>query len=107
MDPHGASVPGAQVQANRLGTGVSSTSVTNGSGVYFLTGLQPGRYQLVVRKQGFKEAVVDELVLSVQGRREQNFTLTVGSVSETVNVAAEKPVDEKNVGCDVGGRPSH
>ena len=88
MDPHGASIPGAQVRANRLGTGVSSTSVTNGSGVYFLTGLQPGRYQLVVRKQGFKEAVVDELVLSVQSRREQNFTLTVGSVSETVNVNA-------------------
>ena len=87
-DAQGGVIPGVEVQATRLDTGIVTTSVTNGAGLYLFTGLQPGRYRLVVRKQGFKEAVVDELVLSVQDRREQNFSLSVGSVSDTVTVVA-------------------
>ena len=91
-DPQGASIPGASVQATRLETGIVTTSVTNRMGLYVFTELEPGHYRLVVRKQGFKEAVVDNLLLVVQDRREQNFALPVGSVSETVTVNAGTPM---------------
>jgi len=87
-DSQGASVPGAQVQATRLETGVATTSVTNEVGFYVFAGLQPGRYRIVVTKPGFKGDVAEGLLLAVQDRREENFSLTVGSVSETVNVEA-------------------
>ncbi len=87
-DPQGAAVPGAQVQITRLETGVVMTSVTNGVGLYAFPGLQPGHYRIAVTKPGFKEDVVAGLLLSVQEKRELNFSLAVGSVSETVNVEA-------------------
>ncbi|HTZ83183.1 MAG TPA: TonB-dependent receptor [Candidatus Acidoferrales bacterium] len=87
-DPQGGVIPGVEVQATRLETGIVTTSVTNEAGLYVFTGLQPGRYRLVAHKQGFKEAVVEELVLSVQAQREQNFSLAIGSASETVTVEA-------------------
>ena len=91
-DPQGASIPGAAVKATRLETGVVTTSVTNGAGFYVFPGLQPGHYRITVTKTGFKEEVAEGLLLAVQERREQNFSLTVGSVSETVNVDASTPM---------------
>jgi len=91
-DPQGASIPGAAVKATRLETGVVTTSVTNGAGFCVFQGLQPGHYRISVTKTGFKEEVAEGLLLAVQERREQNFSLTVGSVSETVNVDASTPM---------------
>lgn len=87
-DAQGAAVASASVKVIRLETGVVTTTVTNGVGLYAFPGLQPGDYHIAVIKPGFKEDVVEGLLLSVQDRREQNFTLRVGSVSETVNVDA-------------------
>ena len=90
-DPRGAVVPGAEVKATRLETDSATASETNGSGVFVFTGLTPGHYRLTVHKAGFKQAVT-ELTLSVQDRLEQNFTLEIGSVSDTVTVEAGAPL---------------
>ena len=87
-DPQGAVVPGVEVQATRLDTGIVTTSLTNEAGFYAFTALQPGRYRLVVSKQGFKQIIVEGVLLAVQDKREQNFSLALGSVSETVAVEA-------------------
>jgi len=90
-DPQGASVPGVEVRATRLETGTVATSATNDAGLYIFTGLQPGRYRIVVRRQGFKE-VVTELLLSVQDRRQQDISLTIGPRTESVTVEAGAPL---------------
>jgi hypothetical protein len=89
QDPKGGVVPDAEVTATRIETGSTVTTKTNGAGIYFFTGLMPGHYHLVVRKPGFKEIAIKEFQLYVQDKLEQNFSLEIGSVSETVTVNAD------------------
>ena len=91
-DPQGDVVPDAEVTLTRTETGTVAKTKTNGSGTYFFTGLAPGHYRLVVRKDGFKEITLREFQLDVQDKLEQNFSLEVGSVSETVTVEASTPM---------------
>ena len=92
LDPQGAPVPGVQITAMRVETGVATTSITNRAGIYAFVGLQSGHYKLSARKQGFKEITTIELALSVQDRLEQNFSLEVGSLAETITVEASAPL---------------
>ena len=87
-DPQGKIVPGVTVQAVNIDTNSVYPGKTNGSGIYVIPALPPGRYRLVVRKDGFKEINKTDLVLHVQDTFEQNFTLEVGSTSESVTVEA-------------------
>jgi hypothetical protein len=87
-DPNGRVVPNAEVDATRIETGTVATTKTNGAGIYFFTGLMPGHYHLMIRKPGFKEIAIKEFQLHVQDKLEQNFSLEIGSVSETVTVEA-------------------
>jgi hypothetical protein len=88
-DPQGAVVPGVEVVATRIETGIILTIQTNGAGIYFFTGLMPGHYHLVVRKQGFKEIAIKEIELHVQDKLERNFSLDIGALSETITVTGE------------------
>jgi hypothetical protein len=87
-DPKGGVVPDVEVTATRIETGAEVTTKTNGAGIYFFTGLMPGHYHLMVHKPGFKEIAIKEFQLNVQDKLEQNFSLEIGSVSETVTVTA-------------------
>lgn len=49
-DPSGAVVPGAQVVAHNLDTGVASPATTNSVGLYRIDFLPIGRYQVGVRR---------------------------------------------------------
>jgi hypothetical protein len=88
QDPKGGAVPDVEVTATRIETGTAATTKTNGAGIYFFTGLMPGHYHLMVHKPGFKEIAIKEFQLYVQDKLEQNFSLEIGSVSETVTVTA-------------------
>src|SRR5713101_6192748 len=87
-DPNCRVVPDVEVSATRIETGTGVTTRTNGAGIYFFTGMMPGHYHLMVRKPGFKEIAIKEFQLNVQDKLEQNFSLEIGSVSETVTVEA-------------------
>jgi hypothetical protein len=91
-DPQGAVVPGVEVVATRIETGTILTIQTNGAGIYFFTGLMPGHYHLVVRKQGFKEIAIKEIELHVQDKVERNFSLDIGSLFETITVEGGVPL---------------
>ena len=88
QDSQGLPVPNAEVTATRIETGASATTRTNGVGVYFFSGLVPGRYRMTVEKQGFKEIVTKDFSLEVQQKLEQDFSLEVGSTAEKVTVDA-------------------
>jgi hypothetical protein len=87
-DPKGGVVPDVEVTATRIETGTVVTTKTNGAGIYFFTGLMPGHYHLLVHKPGFKEIAIKEFQLYVQDKLQQNFSLEIGSVSESVTVNA-------------------
>jgi len=91
-DPKGDVVPDAEVVVTRIETNTVATTSTNGAGIYFFTGLVPGHYHLVIRKPGFKEIAIKNFTLVVQDKLEQNFSLEIGSISETVTVEGRTPL---------------
>lgn len=89
-DPQGHAVPDAEIQLVNIDTNVGLTTKTNSDGLYALPGVRPGAYRILVVKDGFKEIVKTGLVLHVQDIAAENFSLQVGSLSESVTVTADQ-----------------
>jgi Carboxypeptidase regulatory-like domain/TonB dependent receptor/TonB-dependent Receptor Plug Domain len=88
-DQTGAVIVGAEVEIRNVETNVSVTRTTNEDGLYTIPSLHPGHYVISARKPGFKTVTVTELVLNVQDNVIRNFTLQVGSASESITVTAD------------------
>jgi Carboxypeptidase regulatory-like domain/TonB dependent receptor len=88
-DPKGGAVPEVEVTAARIETGTTLTTKTNGAGIYVFTGLMPGHYHLELQRPGFKAIAIKDIELHVEDKLERNFSLEIGSVSETVTVTAD------------------
>jgi hypothetical protein len=87
-DPSGAAISGADVQIQNVLTGQDIPTKTNSNGLYVATALPPGKYRIIVSNPGFKQIVKPDIVLGVQDNVSVNFTMEVGSVSESVTVEA-------------------
>src|SRR6185437_16629332 len=87
-DNQGAAIPGAQVSVTAEATGFVSNTVTNAAGIYSIPGLNVGTYDLKVNMNGFQAYVAKGLQLNVSQTLRADAALSVGSVSETVTVAA-------------------
>lgn len=90
-DPSGAAVPDASVKAYEAGGALVGETATNASGAYEMYGLPDGPLRLEVQAPGFQNATVTGIFASAAKPARQNATLGVGSVSETVDVAASVP----------------
>ena len=88
VDGSGAVLPGVTVTATQETTGVSLTTVTNASGQYIFPALKVGRYFVTAELQGFRRGVTRDITVNVQDRRNADFTLEVGTISEEVVVSA-------------------
>src|SRR5262245_54609202 len=84
-DPSGALIPGVEVTAKNVDTGVTATSLTNESGNYRFPSLQPGNYEVSAALAGFQAQTVRVSLGTAQQIR-QNFTLQVGTVAQQVEV---------------------
>lgn len=87
-DTTGAVIPGANVRLQNIDTGVEQSTVCNAAGLYVIMRIPPGRYSLTVSKQGFKTAIRTPDVLSVNENTTFNFTLSVGSTTQSVTIRA-------------------
>ncbi|HUI53924.1 MAG TPA: carboxypeptidase-like regulatory domain-containing protein, partial [Bryobacteraceae bacterium] len=88
LDPSGAHVPEAVVTALNIDTGVATRQVSNAAGVYLFPVLPPGPYRITAEKTGFKNFVLDRLILRTGDHVEENLKLEVGTATETVQVEA-------------------
>src|SRR6185369_8122892 len=52
-DPNGAAVPGVKVTATLEAAGIRRETMSNNEGLYVLTDLAPGEYELRVEGRGF------------------------------------------------------
>lgn len=91
-DPSGAVVPGAQVTAHDLDTGVDSTTKTDNAGVYYIQYLPIGHYQVTVEANGFERETLPTFSLEALQTAKFNVSLRVGSASTTINVSAAAPI---------------
>ena len=85
-DPSGAAVAKAEIVLQSIDRGNKMETTTNASGLYALSGVLPGQYSLTVRNTGFKQVDLLGIIVNVQDHIQQNFSLQVGSVSESVTV---------------------
>ena len=91
VDPSGLNVTGAQVKLVDIDRDTSTSTTTNNSGLYTFPSVRPGRYRMAVTAPGFKVVDVTTVTINVQDHLEQNFKLTVGSVSESITVEGGAP----------------
>jgi hypothetical protein len=91
-DPTGAVIPNAKVTARSTTTGATRSTVTNSTGLYSVTGLLPGRYQVTVSNPGFSN-MMKQVDLPVGGAVGLDFRMEVSQAATTVEVSAETPVE--------------
>ncbi|MBL8211913.1 MAG: TonB-dependent receptor [Bryobacterales bacterium] len=91
-DPSGSVVPGAQIQATNLDTGAEFKATSDDAGLYNLPLLRAGRYRMTVEAAGFQRQQRDGIVVNTTERLRMDITLSVGQVTDTVNVTAETPL---------------
>ena len=87
-DSTGALLEGASVTLTNKDTGVVTKATTNAAGRYSFLYLPVGTYNIQASKEGFKTQVKTGLILTAEEVSGTNFTLTVGQVSEKVEVSA-------------------
>ncbi len=87
-DASGAAVPGAQVTVTQTDTGLTRTAETDANGVYSLPSLPVGPYRMEVKKQGFATFIQSGIVLQVATAPTVDPVLSVGALSESVQVEA-------------------
>jgi Carboxypeptidase regulatory-like domain/TonB dependent receptor len=85
-------LPGVTVTATDLGTGRTSTGVTNERGEYQILNLLPGRYSVNAELSGFGTATIPSLELRVGQNATLPFSLKLGSLAETITVTGESPL---------------
>lgn len=87
QDSTGAVVPGAEVTAREMDTGVVTDTKTNSSGTYDLLYLPLGRYSVNVSKPGFDTYRMDDIPLHLESVT-VNAVLKVGATQTEVTVKA-------------------
>lgn len=91
-DASGAVVPNATATATNLDTGVKTAIKSASDGNYVITPVKIGRYSVSAEAAGFRTEVRQNIVLDVQQTIRLDFSLRVGSVTETANVTGEAPL---------------
>ncbi|HEY6944051.1 MAG TPA: TonB-dependent receptor [Candidatus Acidoferrum sp.] len=94
-DSTGAAVPNAKITAENVNTGESRSIQTDDSGVYRLTNLNPGVYDIRIQHANFNTVLYSQIPLSVDQVLTLDAKLVVSAVRQTVRVASESvaPVD--------------
>jgi Carboxypeptidase regulatory-like domain/TonB dependent receptor len=101
VDSSGAVLPGVTVQLTSPEALGQFSGVTDGQGVYRVTNLPPATYDIRAELSGFG-TVIRKAPVRLNAVTEVDFTLSVGTVAETVTVTAESPiVDPERAGLSV------
>ncbi|MGE0815333.1 MAG: carboxypeptidase regulatory-like domain-containing protein [Vicinamibacterales bacterium] len=104
-DEQGAVLPGVTLVVTNEETGVFREVATGASGAFFVSQIVPGRYKLRATLEGFAPLDRNGLVVQVGNTVTVDLTLTVGSLSETVEVTGASPLvdtSSTSVGGNIG-----
>ncbi len=92
-DSTGAVLPGVTVNVSSpQQVGGVQTSVSDSQGTYRFPGLHPGVYEMETTLAGFKTVKRADIVLALGTTTTLDVTLSIASVSETVQVSGDAPV---------------
>jgi len=93
-DPSAGFIAAAQVTMTSADTKAIHATVTDSSGHYLISNLPPGPYTLEVKAPGFKDYRQSGIILEVAHNISVNVGLTVGAITETIEVSANASMVE-------------
>jgi hypothetical protein len=91
-DPSRLAVANARVVVQNAGNGATRSVVSNQQGEYSVPALTPGTYNVTVDANGFKTIRQSSVVVEVDQRARLDFTLMIGSQTETITVEGSSPL---------------
>src|SRR5258706_6474689 len=83
-----AVVAGAKITLLNMETGIQAATTTDDNGNYLFNNVKIGRYKITAEKTGFTTAFADRVQVDVNARQRVDLALTVGQVTESVQVSA-------------------
>src|SRR5690349_19975106 len=92
VGPSGGAVAGATVTTQSVELGHSFSATTDALGIYRISQLPVGNYDLRVEKQGFQTALRPAFTLVLNQVARVDIEMKVGQVSQTIEVTGAAPV---------------
>lgn len=91
-DPSDAVIPGVEIRATNMESGVSASSKSNAAGMYNIPFLLPGSYRVTAEITGFKTFSRDSVQVRTTETVELGISMQIGDSTQVVNVTAETPL---------------
>lgn len=92
QDPSGAAVAGVSLRLENTATKVAQNTTSAADGGFVFPTVQPGTYNLTATIKGFDTALYSNLVVNAARTTNQPVNLTVGAVTQTVEVTGAAAV---------------
>ncbi len=88
-DQSGAVVAGANITLTDPATGITKSTISSGTGLYDISGLNAANYNMKVTIKGFQTYEQTGIVVDISRSFRVDVKLTVGSESTTITVSAD------------------
>jgi hypothetical protein len=86
-----AAIPKADVTITAVATGVTRRVTTDSAGFYTTPNLLPGSYEVTVKAPGFSTEIRKGITLTVGAQQVLDIGMTVGQMTQAVQVTTEAP----------------
>jgi Carboxypeptidase regulatory-like domain len=106
-DPSEGAVAGATVTITNAETNFSRQASSNEAGIYNLTNVPAGAYQIKVSKEGFTAFTQQNVLVTINSVTRVDVMLKVGALTESVTISAEAAAlqtDRSEVRAEVSAR---
>jgi hypothetical protein len=104
LDAQGGALPGVTVVIKNENTGMYRQTQTDNDGVYFISGVTPGLYEVTAELSGFNTYRRHDLRLEIGKTVTNDIRMQMGAVTEEMTVTAAAPlidVTSKEVGGNI------
>ena len=89
-DSSQAAIPNVAVRVTKIDTGVSRETKTNSDGIYTITALDPGVYNVQAQADGFRTVNRKDIVLQTADKLNLNIAMEIGQVTQEVTVVGQQ-----------------
>src|SRR5262249_39056598 len=91
-DDQGGVLPGVNVAATNVASGLKVERISDGAGRFFLPALPVGEYTVTAELSGFRSFSQKALKLAVGQKIELSVTLQIGQLADSITVTGEAPL---------------
>ncbi|HKD86096.1 MAG TPA: carboxypeptidase-like regulatory domain-containing protein [Terriglobales bacterium] len=102
QDSSGALIPNAKLELVESRSNSLRTAATDSKGLYNFVNLNIGTYRLTVSREGYQTTVYDDVLVESSATTTLAVSLSVGAVTQTVNVSAQANALLQTTSTEVG-----